>query len=225
MVIRGYLGIGIEDINHPAREHEGLVDAVRRSGFKGEKGVLVGTVGDGSPAAKAGIELGDVITAVNGKQFRDMAELRVEIARTQPDKQLTLTVFRDGKMQDIKATVGTQPDTLRPVARATDRNDRAPAASETKELGVRVEDITPATARQYDVSAKKGAVVTDVAPNSLAAAAGLREGDVITRVERTDIASETQFGDVISSAKLSDGVRLVVRGENGMDRLVYVEKK
>ena len=212
-------------INHPAAEHEGLVESVRRAGFKGKEGVLVGTVGEGSPAAKAGVELGDVITAVNGKPFQSMAELRGEIAQTPPNKQLTLSVFRDGKMQDIKATVGTQPDTLPSVARAKDRNDQGPAVTDSKELGVEVQDVTPATARQYDLSARKGAVVTEVAPNSLAASAGLHEGDVITRVGRTDIASAKQFDDVISSAKLSDGVKMVVRGDNGMDRLVYVEKK
>jgi S1-C subfamily serine protease len=71
---------------------------------------------------------------------------------------------------------------------------------------------------------KQGAEVKSVLPNSLAADVGLKTGDVITRLDGTDITSAKQFADAMKAAKLSDGIKLTVRDDVGMDRMVYVQK-
>jgi serine protease Do len=167
------------------------------------------------------LQAGDVITAVDGKPVTEVDALRNQIARTAPDSSLKLTLWRDGKTQDLTVKVGTQPDTLRSVAQVETGRGVAPEAGA---LGVRVADIDPAAARR-DGAPKQGAEIKSVQPNSLAADVGLKPGDVITRVNRTDITSAQQFAEVMKAAKLPEGIRLTVRGAEGMDRMVFVQKK
>ncbi len=225
-VVRGYLGIGIEDINHPTPEHKGLVDALKKGGFTGGNGVLVGQVLETGPAAKAGVEVGDVITSINGKAVSSVDDLRNEIARTTPESKLTLSIYRDGKNTQIASTVGTQPDTRLSGPQLADARGNARNNVEQQgELGIRVQDVDAATAKRENLGDRNGAVVTAVAPDSVAAEAGLALGDVIRKVDKTNVTSAQQFADAIKAAKLSDGVKLTVRSDDGMDKLVYVEKK
>jgi serine protease Do len=217
-VVRGYLGIMIEDINHPSPEDKALADSLRKQGA--DKGILVGQVSGDGPGAKSGIQAGDVITAMDGKPVSDVDVLRNQIARTAPDSTLKLTVWRDGKTQDLSVKVGTQPDTRESVAKAGP--ERNPATPETGVLGVRVSDVDSSARRQG--APRQGAEIKSVAPNSLAADVGLKAGDVITRLNKTDIASAQQFAEAMKAAKLSDGIKLTVRGDDGMDRMVFVQK-
>jgi len=222
-VVRGYLGIEIEDFSHPAPQDKGLAESIRKAGFKGDKGVLVkSTLGNG-PAAAAGVQSGDVITAINGKPVASVDEMRNQIARTAPDSKLALTVFREGKNQDLTAAVGTQPDTARPVVQVENKGAARPAEGGT--LGVRVQDVDPATAKRAGLKDNKGAVISAVQPDSLAATLGLQPGDVVTKVDKTEIGSAKQFADAIKASDLSQGVKMIVRGEDGMDRMVFVEKR
>ncbi|HVT82784.1 MAG TPA: trypsin-like peptidase domain-containing protein [Phycisphaerae bacterium] len=227
-VVRGYLGIGIEDINNPAPEHKGLVDALKKNGFGGNKGVLVGSVLPEGPAGKAGVQDGDVITAINCKAVTTVEDLRNEIARTKPDSKLNLSVYRDGKDMQVASTVGVQPETMQQAAQlATGRGNarNRDTVEQQGELGIRVQDVDAATAKRENLSDRNGAMVTAVNPNSVAAVAGLEPGDVIRKVDKTEVTTAKQFADAIKNAKLSDGVKLTVRGDDGMDKLVYVEKK
>ncbi len=223
-VVRGYLGIGIEDINHPGDRDKGLVDSIRKEGFSGSEGVLVGQVSPTGPAGEAGVQAGDVITAMNGKSFKDVDDLRNAIAMTVPNAKISLSVFRDGKTHDVSVTVGTQPDTLQTAsARETPGHDRGLASEDS--LGVQVQDLNADAAKRAGLSDGQGALVTQIAPNSLAANVGLQNGDVITRVDKTDITSAQQFADAWKHAKLTDGVKLTVRSADGMDHLVFVQKQ
>jgi len=98
------------------------------------------------------------------------------------------------------------------------------AVAENDKLGVRVSNLDPMTAKKDDLTPHEGAVVKSVEPDSLAADAGLKVGDVITKVDKMDITSAQKFADAMKAAKISDGVKLVVRGDDGMDRMVYVQK-
>jgi serine protease Do len=216
-VVRGYLGIMIEDINHPSPDDKALADSLRKQGA--DKGILVGQVSADGPGAKSGIQAGDVITALDGKAVTDVDTLRNQIARTAPDSTLKLTLWRDGKTQDLTVKVGTQPDTRQTAVAGPERN---PAAPEAGVLGVRVADVDPAARRAG--APKQGAEIKSVQSNSLAADVGLKPGDVITRLNKTDITSAQQFAEAMKAAKLSDGIKLTVRGDDGMDRMVFVQK-
>jgi len=222
-VVRGFLGIGIQDLNHPSPELKSMADALHKQGQ--QKGVLVGEVSPSGPGAKSGLEAGDLITAVGGTPVNSVDALRNQIARTKPDSKLRMTDYRDGKSQDMDVTVGTQPETAQVAGGGNVNPGRAhnqPAPEGV--LGVRVGDVDAATARRTEVPQGQGALIEGVQPNSLAADLGLKTGDVITRVNKTEITSAQQFADTMKAAKLSDGVKLTVRGDDGMDRLVFVQK-
>ena len=138
-VVRGFLGVGIEDINNPADKDKALADSIKKEGFTGN-GVLVNPVYAEGPADKGGVQSGDVITALNGKPVESVNELRNQIARTAPGTKVTVSVFREGKTLDVTFALGTQPAT-REVASAeggdsspdvagNSRGDPAPALSE-----------------------------------------------------------------------------------------------
>jgi serine protease Do len=216
-VVRGYVGIMIEDINHPSDQDKALADSLRKQGA--DKGILVGEVAADGPGAKSGLQAGDVITALNGKPVTDVDTLRNHIARTKPDSTLKLTLWRDGKTTDLTVKVGTQPETLAVAAGP----GRPQATSAGGVLGVGVADVDAARAKEGG-GPKQGAEIKSVSPNSLAADVGLQPGDVITRLDKTEITSAKQFADAMKSAKLSDGIKLTVRGEDGMDRMVFVQR-
>jgi serine protease Do len=222
-VVRGYLGVKIEDLSQPAPEDRKLADSIRKSGFTGN-GVLVNSVEGSGPAGQAGLQPGDVITQIDGRTFKSVDELRNFIARARPDSKLNMTVYRDGKTQNLTVTVGTQPESLQVASAGGRANDNA---ADSKDLGISVQDLTPARAQRYGLRGnnRSGVVISSVAPGSLAAEMGLNPGDVILRVDRTPVSSTKEFQDAIANAKLADGVKLTVRGDDGMDRLVYIEKK
>jgi len=222
-VVRGYLGVKIEDLDHPAPADQRLADSIRKSGFKAD-GVLVNSVEPAGPAGQAGLQPGDVITQIDGKSFKTPDELRNYIARARPQSKLNLQIYRDGKTQPVSVNVGTQPEAIQLASQNTPRTAEDTSA-DSKDLGISVEDLTGRQAQRLGLTAGKGAIVARVAPNSLAGEMGLKPGDVVTRVDRTPITSARQFSDALGSAKLSDGVKLTVRGDDGMDRLVYIEKK
>jgi serine protease Do len=88
-----------------------------------------------------------------------------------------------------------------------------------------VEELTARRARTYKLDQGKGVVISEISPNGVAADVGLKPGDVITKIDRTEVTSAKVFSDAIGKAKIEDGIKLNVRTEDGMDRLVYIEKK
>lgn len=172
-VRRGKLGVTIQGITPALAESLGL---------NGTTGALVGDVEAGSPAAKAGIKSGDVITAINGESVKDSNVLRNEIAQLQPGTSVKITVLRDGKEQILDATLGAlQAAGNTPAAEAG--GDRAGA------FGLSVEPLTANRARELGVEVTSGLVVAAVTPGSRAASAGLQAGDVIAQVDKKPVTN------------------------------------
>ena len=150
-------------------------------GLSGTTGALVGDVEDGSPAAKAGVKRGDVITAINGERVKDSNVLRNEIAQLQPGTSVKVTVLRDGKEQVLDATLGAlQPAGNTPAAEGRRRAEGAFGSQRRAADG-----RTALASSACDVS--NGLVVADVEPGGRAASAGLRPGDVIEQVDRKPV--------------------------------------
>ncbi len=168
-VQRGFLGVQIQPVNSDIAESLGLA---------GTKGALVSQAEADSPAKKAGIEAGDVITAVNGKDVASPKELSREIAGMAPGKDVDITVFRNGKSETFKVDLGTLP-TSDKQAKADDQGQEKPAADTLDALGI---TVSPA-------DDGKGLVVTDVDPDSDAADRGLQAGDVIVSVNSKTVTS------------------------------------
>jgi serine protease Do len=215
-VTRGWLGVGIGDVAVP----ENLKTA-KTFGYTGSTGVLVQQIFSNTPASDK-LKEGDIITALNGKTLDTSLDLRNTIAKIAPGTEVTLTVFRDGKSQDVKLTLGTQPEDVLAAAGQNENPAPAPAnpGASVASIGITVQTMTPQLATKYGQAVPRrgnggGAIVTAVTKNSLAATAGLEEGDLITQVASTRVANQADAVRLINAGDLTKGIRLYVTKANG----------
>ncbi len=198
-VTRSYLGVTIQEVT-PA-----IAKAI---GLNGPEGALVSSVSPDSPAAKAGLQTGDVILAMNGQSIGESNELRMQVSMMSPDQSVKLKVFRNGDTREV--TVQLAPLPGEKLERAGLQKDHSAEALQ----GVSVEDLDAQTARQLGLPAStKGAVVTNVDPSSPAASAGLREGDVIEQANRQPVANSDDLAQALKKSN-GESLLLVNRGGN-----------
>lgn len=155
------------------------------------RGIIVGDVVEDSPAAKAGLKKGDIITEFQGHEIDNPAEFKIVVSISDADKPYELKYIRDGKEQSTKITPAPEKDVRFAFERedeerrtAPKRGERsAPASGESKGFGLGIQTLTPELAKQFGYpEGTEGAVVASVEENSAAWAAGLEEGDLITKV-------------------------------------------
>ena len=196
-VVRGFLGVGIQDLNPKMAQAFDLPDA---------RGALVRSVQPDSPAADAGLEQGDVIIGIDGEKFDDTRELRLGIAAEQPGTTLRLAVIRDGGERTIPVQLGEFPEENRGPERSFDGGSSS--------MGLTVDELTPAVARQLDLPKEtQGVVVVNVKPGSPAAEKGLRRGDVISEVARRPVLGVADFHRALRES--NDSVLLLIqRGDD-----------
>jgi serine protease Do len=207
-VTRGYMGAYLQELTPELQK-----------AFKLPKlaGAVVTQVEPGAPAAKAGVQAGDVITELNGQPVNDVNDLRLRVSRTPPGQTVKLTVQRPEGPQEIAVTLGTLP---RDAGSA--RPDRTPEGGQSSALeGVSVDELTPQLAQQLQIPANvKGVVVTDVDSSSPAAEAGLSRGDVIMQVNRKDVSTVSEFQSAIRG---TTGNVLLLVSSRGGTRFIVVE--
>jgi len=178
-ITRGRIGIGVASIPR---------EAVDEFGLKERKGALVQTVTPGGAASKAGFEPGDVITAFNGKPVTTQNELVQMVVATKPGTTVPVRILRDRQERSINVTIEELDlESESRVSRNSDRDD--PAQTTSTGFGLRLQNISPADARELKLDSTKGALIADVEQGSPAARGGLRPGDIIVRVGREPIAS------------------------------------
>ena len=193
-VVRGFLGIGIQDLNQ---------DLAKSFGLKEPKGALVTNVAEESPADKAGIKQGDVIVAFQGSSIEDAAALQRAVARMPVGTKASLRVIRNGHEQEVITTIGEQAET-RQAARA-DRN------LENAMAGVAVQSVTQQMARELGLQGKaQGVVVVGVEPDTRADLAGLAQGDVIREMNRQPVKSLKDYEKIVSSLKKDQDVLMLI---------------
>ena len=163
-VTRGWLGVQIQGLTPE------LADSL---GLKKVTGALVAAPQEGSPAEKAGIKAGDLITELNGKEVKDARDLAKKVAELAPGSEADLTVNRNGDSKTITVKIGELSE--KPVQHAS----LTPGSSRTgiTDLGIRV-----APANEVSADESKGLAVVGVEPGGKAAEAGLAEGDIILKV-------------------------------------------
>ncbi len=179
-------------------------------------GALVARVEDNSPAQKAGLKRYDLITAINGKTITSSAELQMEIANSAPGEVVDVTIYRNREKQDLKVKVTEAPEAAR---------EKAAAESKSLNLGMTLVKNTPALARQYELKTQKGLVVEDVDRDGAAADNGLKPGDVILAVNRTEVDSVEQFKQILAGRRGGSMVMLLINrdGDEGYMRFVLPE--
>jgi serine protease Do len=215
-VTRGWLGVGIQDVAQHKPE-------AAESGYTGDTGVFVFMMMFNTPAAGK-LQEGDVITAIDGKTVTTSNELRNTIAMTPPGKEVKFTVTRSGKEEEIAVKLGEQPDDQSEIAMAGHgrHGDQNSDTASAESLGLKFSDVTDELANKYGLSDTKGAVVTNVDPNSPAAAAGVNVGDLITKVGSTAVDDASSAADAISKGDASKGIALHITNREG-SRYVFIK--
>ena len=201
-VRRGMLGVGVQNISE---------NIAKAQGMGSTQGALVAQVQPGSPAEKAGMKVGDVITAFDGHKVYDSSELPPLVAMTTPGTEASVAILRNGKPMSVKVKVGEMPRN----GLSQQYLANAPgAASGSGLLGLKVQDITPSMRQQLGYSGKGGVVITDV--EGPAAQAQLSPGDVILRVGNKPVDSVAEFRRETANLKPGDTVLLLVshQGQN-----------
>jgi serine protease Do len=212
-VQRAYLGVTISLVEGD------LADAF---GIKRGEGVLVTEVFDDTPASKAGLKEGDVITHFANVAVSGPRELQEQVERAAVDSKHTLRVLRDGKPMNLSVTVKPLPEKL---ASATAPRDDSPGGEEgfeSAELGMEVSELTANVAEQLGYTGFKGVVISNVEPESLADRAGLREGTLVLHVGNKPVQSVEAFKAAVKDASLEEGVLLLVRS-GGANRFVVLK--
>jgi serine protease Do len=203
-VIRGRIGVTIAPVTKEVAESIGLSKPA---------GALVQGVEGGSPAERAGIEAGDIITKVDGKPVERSGELPRVIGAIKPGTKATLQVYRRGATRDVVVTVG-EFEAERPVRRA--QAQPGGGAAPKNALGITASDLTDAQKRELKI---KGGVRVD-AVDGAAARAGLREGDVILSIDNTEVSDTKQFAALVAKVEKASAVAVLVRRGEWVNYLV-----
>lgn len=196
-VVRGYLGVGTHDINDELALTLGLKnkkDIISRFGLSSEKGVFVLEVWSDTPASKAGIRPGDIIFELGGKRIENTTDLQHAIRRTKVDKKIIVKVVREGNEDALEVLVEKQPEDLAGKTYIAIRKKDEPA---NFSLGLVVNDLNPEVAKSLGLVGEKGVLVVDVEENSSAEHAGIKPGDLITRVGTKGVSSVIEFMDLV----------------------------
>jgi serine protease Do len=193
-VIRGWLGVEIQEVT---------ADLAQSFGLSKPEGALVAGVEKNSPAAKAGLERGDIIIKFNGKKVEDEHELPAFVAQTPINKSVDVVVLRNGKEKTMSVTIGELKE--QEVASAKSQEPGG-------DWGMKVGDLTPELQQQFHLSASKGVVIRGIQPDSPAADAGLQPGDVILEVGSDKVNDVKDFIAKAKEAKASKKpTRLLVK--------------
>jgi C-terminal processing protease CtpA/Prc len=189
---RAWLGVQIQPVT---------VEIADSLGMKGHDGALVVEPQEGSPAAKAGILSGDVVTAVNGIAVTDAGDLTKMIGGMTPGASAKLSVWRKGEEKNISLTLGETPKSR--DTRTGDSNSR-PDGTDISSLGLTLE-----AAAKVAGSGPDGLVVTNVDPDGVASEHGVKTGDVILDVAGNKVAAPVDVNNAISDAQ-KNGKRTIL---------------
>jgi serine protease Do len=200
-VTRGWLGVQIQQITPEIADSMGL---------KNVAGALVAEPQPNSPAAKAGIKAGDVITALDGQQVKTPSELARKIAQLGPNAKVTLNVMRNGSEKDYTIALGTMPN-----------SQQANATEEGSEQSSGVPHLGLSLAPGKDEGADQGVMVTGVEPDGPAAEHGFKAGDVILEVAGTSVSTPADVRQALQQAKSHGKHAVLMRVKSG-DQTKYV---
>ncbi len=200
-VTRAWLGVVVQPVT-PA-----LARSLR---LPEPRGALVSDVVLEGPAAKGGVRQGDVVVGFQGKPVDDSVQLPRVVAGVKPGTRAEVRVIRNGKPETLTVTLGRMPDEEQQASRPGEDREDGPARA-----GLALADVPRQVARQLNVPAGRGAVVTAVQTGSPAERAGLQPGDVILEVNRKAVSGAQSAIDAMKSAPQSDPILLRVAREGG----------
>lgn len=205
-VIRGWLGVVIQPLTE---------ELAKSFEYGGTEGALVGQVQPESPAAKAGLKQGDIILEFSGTKIKNVNHLRNLVAQTSPGNKIEIVFMRAGKRETLSVKIEELPA----------QGSEEPKSEQTEtSIGITVDTLTPDLAQRLGSKRAKGVIITNVAPGSVAAAALLSRGDIITSVNGQEVENAKEFRKLVTEEALKKGVRLLVES-NGMERFAILRSR
>ena len=209
-IVRGYLGVRIQPMTDDLADSLGLPE---------NRGEFIQSVQPGEPAEQAGLQAGDVVLRVDGKEVTPDQTLSFIVANIEPGRRIPLEIVRDGQRRTLTATVGRRPseeELAAQVFNPDEQDEFSPAPQSggaiAEALGVQVIPLTPQIAGQLGLpNGLRGVVITEVDPNSDAAAKALARGTVILRANNREIASQADLEAVIRAAKAEGREAVLLR--------------
>jgi serine protease Do len=192
-ITRGWLGVSIQPLTP---------ELAKGFGLKEPKGVLLSDVIADSPAERAGLQAGDIITEFDGKKVDNPGDLQKVVTNTTPGKGVPLTLWRDKVSKTVEIRIGETPDES--VALRSNKPGRSL-------LGLDVRPITPEIARQLNLRSPEGVVVVRVDEDSPAAEAGLQRGDVIREVNRQRVRTLPEYERLTKDLKEGDRITVLLQ--------------
>jgi serine protease Do len=195
-VTRGHLGVAIQGVD---------ADMAKAFGLGQGGGALVADVTAGSPAAKAGMQRGDIILELNGQAVNAPDDLSLRIAEASPGATVQLKISRNGQLHDVSVRLDELTEKT-----AASLNEQAVSSALQ---GVQFQNLTPVIARELDIPADtRGIVVTSVDPSSAAAAAQLKRGDVILEVNRKPVENIEELNRALAATRGQSVLLLIKAG-------------
>jgi serine protease Do len=198
-VSRGWIGVQVQPVTQDIADGMGLKQA---------QGALVADPQKDGPAAKAGVEAGDVITAVNGEPVKDARELARVIGGLAPGSTVKLDVLQKGKSKVVSLTLGKLPNDKQAKADIEGDGKSSAQGTDVPRLG-----LTLAPAGKAD--GKDGVVIAKVEPNSAAADRGVKKGDVILEVAGKSVAKPGDVSDALEAARADKKSSVLMRLRSG----------
>ncbi len=196
-VSRGRIGVQIETVSKEVADAVGLGKA---------QGAFVRGVETGSPAEKAGVEAGDIITKFDGKTIDKSSDLPRLVGNTRPGSKSSLTVFRRGSTKELTVSIAEIEDD-RPVKKTSGKEDKPKASSAGQQLGLVVSELPDAQKKELKL---KGGVKVDSATEG-AARAGVKEGDVIVAIANAEVNSVKEFEAAVARMDKNKPINLLLR--------------
>lgn len=196
-VTRGWLGVMIQDLTP---------DLATSFGLKKAEGILISEVQDDSPAARAGIRAGDVVTHLNSVPLDDVSALRNQVAMLQPYNNAKLTLLRDGKEMVVTVTIGAKP--------GGDYRDSRGFYTPGQDViiekyGLTLQKIPEKNSKDY--LSEKGVLISAITPGSPAERAGLKVGQLVESINRFEIRNLRDLDKILPNIRRSDKLLLHVR--------------
>jgi len=203
---RGWLGVKIQTVSPEIADSLGMSEP---------SGALVAQLTADSPAAKAGVKVGDIITSFDGKPVTEMRKLPRMVAETEIGRKVELKVFRNGESKTLSLSTGELKESVGENSAANDAEEKAAPDIKTKSfMGMSLADITPEIKEEIGLQTEiKGVVVYDVNSNSQALERGIQRYDVISKVNEKEVKSIDEFVSKIAEAKKSGRKNALVRVE------------
>jgi Do/DeqQ family serine protease len=192
-VSRGWLGVSIQPVTSEMAQSFGLKKA---------RGALVSDIMAGSPAEKGGLRQGDIILSIDGKEVKDARQLQLLVANLPAGQKVTVTVFRDGKEQQLAVTLASSDSASALQPKST--------VSPANWFGMSVEELP----NKMRISGLKGVLVSDLEEGGAAAEAGIQPGDVITSVNQKRVTNLAEYGAAMKDAERKGSVALLVKRGN-----------